>query len=350
MEQRELVSIIVPVYNLEACLDRCVTSLVRQSWADLEILLIDDGSVDGSPRLCDLWAERDSRIRVVHKKNAGLGMARNTGLELATGAYVCFVDGDDSLELDMVQLARERLKETAADIVIFGFSDVSSSGAVCRQLVPDFPEPVYRGETVRSRFLPDYVGADPVTGRWARVQASAWSCMIAMDLIRRENWRFVSEREIISEDYYSMLELFRGVQTVAILPEPLYRYHRNEGSLSRGYRSDRFERIKAFHRAQTALCRRCGYSREVERRCAWPFLNLTIAALKQETAVHRDRKTALNHIRRILEDDLLQQVLRETRKNRVDIRKRLLFLAMGRRWSYGCLLLLTLRNRMKDGS
>lgn len=349
-KQQELVSVIVPVYNLEAYVDRCVDSLLAQNWENLEILLIDDGSTDDSPRMCDRWAEKDSRIRVVHKENAGLGMARNTGIELAKGTYVCFVDGDDTLEPNMIRRACETLRDTSADLVIFGFSDVSAEGQVCRQLIPDFPERVYRGHAVQETFLPDYVGADPRTGHSACVQASAWSCMISMDLIRRENWRFVSEREIISEDYYSMLKLFRGVSCVAVLPEALYRYHRNEKSLSRGYRPDRFDRIKTFYRAQTDLCRRCGYSREVERRCTEPFLNLTIAAMKQEAAVHRDRKLAVERIRQIVSDDLLQQVLSKTRKNKVGIRKKLLFCAMRNHWYRCCLFLLTLRNRMKDGS
>ena len=92
---RDVVSIVVPVYNVENFLDRCVQSIVSQTYPFLEILLIDDGSTDACRRLCDDWAEKDSRIRVIHKNNAGLGMARNTGLEHATGKYVLFVDSDD---------------------------------------------------------------------------------------------------------------------------------------------------------------------------------------------------------------------------------------------------------------
>ena len=89
------VSVIVPIYNVEKYLDRCVTSIVNQTLHDIEIILVDDGSPDNCPQMCDEWAERDSRIRVVHKKNEGLGYARNSGMDLARGEYIAFVDSDD---------------------------------------------------------------------------------------------------------------------------------------------------------------------------------------------------------------------------------------------------------------
>ena len=90
-----LVTVVIPVYNVEAYLDRCVQSVVNQTYKNLEIILIDDGSPDNCPAMCDAWAQKDKRIKVVHKENAGLGYARNTGIEHATGEYICFFDSDD---------------------------------------------------------------------------------------------------------------------------------------------------------------------------------------------------------------------------------------------------------------
>ena len=95
-------SIVVPIYNVEKYLDRCIKSIVSQTYGNLEILLVDDGSPDDCPRVCDEWAEKDSRIKVVHKLNAGLGYARNTGIENATGKYICFFDSDDYIEPDTI--------------------------------------------------------------------------------------------------------------------------------------------------------------------------------------------------------------------------------------------------------
>ena len=93
-------SIIVPVYCVEATLDRCLQSIVSQSFADFEVILVDDGSPDDCPRLCDSWAQRDARISVVHQPNAGLSAARNTGIDRAQGEYLTFVDSDDYLADD----------------------------------------------------------------------------------------------------------------------------------------------------------------------------------------------------------------------------------------------------------
>ena len=87
-----LVSVVIPIYNVEKYLDRCVSSVVNQTYRNLEIILVDDGSPDNCPAMCDAWAERDSRIRVIHKKNNGQGMARNSGMDIATGKYIFFFD------------------------------------------------------------------------------------------------------------------------------------------------------------------------------------------------------------------------------------------------------------------
>ena len=93
--QSELVSVVVPVYNVENYLNRCLDSIVSQTYKNIEVILVDDGSTDMSSSMCDEWRYRDNRIKVVHKKNAGLGEARNSGIENATGKYICFVDSDD---------------------------------------------------------------------------------------------------------------------------------------------------------------------------------------------------------------------------------------------------------------
>ena len=99
----ELISIIVPVYNIGKYLNKCVTSIVNQTYKKLEIILIDDGSTDNSGKICDEWKEKDNRIKVIHKENGGPSKARNYGIEVATGNYLFFVDGDDYIELDIVE-------------------------------------------------------------------------------------------------------------------------------------------------------------------------------------------------------------------------------------------------------
>lgn len=101
MSTLPLISVIVPVYNVEKYLDQCIASLVGQTYENLEIILVDDGSPDGSPEICDAWAAKDSRIRVIHKENGGAGLARNVGLEAARGKLIGFIDSDDYIEPHM---------------------------------------------------------------------------------------------------------------------------------------------------------------------------------------------------------------------------------------------------------
>ena len=111
------ISIIVPIYNVEKYLDRCVRSLCNQTLQDIEIILVDDQSPDDCPRMCDEYAKQDSRIIVIHKKNGGLGYARNSGMKVATGEYVAFVDSDDYVDLDMFESMYNSAKKYDADFV-----------------------------------------------------------------------------------------------------------------------------------------------------------------------------------------------------------------------------------------
>lgn len=133
-----LISVIIPCYNVERYLDECVASVCAQSYTNIEILLVDDGSTDSTPALCDAWAQRDSRIRVLHKQNGGQSAARNAAWEQATGEYLFFLDSDDYI----VETALETLLgiacESGADFVISGFHKVSEQGEIISTKV--FPD------------------------------------------------------------------------------------------------------------------------------------------------------------------------------------------------------------------
>lgn len=108
--ENELISVIVPVYNVSRYIDRCMTSLLKQTYENIEIILVDDGSPDDCGFKCDQYARTDSRVYVIHKKNAGLGMARNSGLDIAKGKYVAFIDSDDYVDEQMFERLYDRLK------------------------------------------------------------------------------------------------------------------------------------------------------------------------------------------------------------------------------------------------
>lgn len=281
---KPIVTVVLPVYNVERYLDRCVASVVGQTWKELEILLVDDGSTDGCPAKCDAWAGKDPRIRVIHKRNEGLGMARNTGIENAAGEYICFFDSDDYIAPDTIETALETARQQEAEVVVFGFTSVKCDGRKGLPVIPRTPQMVYEGEEVATRFLPELVAPDPRTGLSTGLQMSACMALFSMETIRRGGWRFVSERQIISEDVYSLLCLYKDVNRVAVVPKALYFYCENSSSLTHLYRSDRFERVEGFYRACQDLCDRLGYGAAVRERLDHVYVSFVIAALKQVVA------------------------------------------------------------------
>ena len=122
----ELISVIIPVYKVERYLDRCVESIVNQTYTNLEIILVDDGSPDNCPKMCDAWAEKDNRIKVMHKTNGGVSSARNMALKVTQGAFIYFMDSDDSVELDTIEKAYKSIVSNGADLVIWGYKVIEN--------------------------------------------------------------------------------------------------------------------------------------------------------------------------------------------------------------------------------
>lgn len=125
--KEDLISVIVPVYNVEEYLDRCIESIVTQTYTNLEIILIDDGSTDGSARKCDEWSQKDGRIIVIHKENGGVSSARNKGLEIASGKYIGFVDSDDYVRKNMYEVLLNKIKDTKSDMCFCNLLYVTDS-------------------------------------------------------------------------------------------------------------------------------------------------------------------------------------------------------------------------------
>lgn len=119
-----LVSVIIPVYNVEECIARCIDSIINQTFKNLEIILVDDGSSDKSGKICDEYAQNDSRIKVIHKENGGVSSARNTGLDIANGEYIGFVDSDDYIDANMYECLVNSIEDSNCDIVVCGYHEV----------------------------------------------------------------------------------------------------------------------------------------------------------------------------------------------------------------------------------
>jgi glycosyltransferase involved in cell wall biosynthesis len=250
----KLVSVVVPVYNVEKYLDRCLESITGQTYKNLEIILVDDGSPDNCPQICEEWQEKDPRIKVIHKENAGLGMARKTGFEAVTGEFVFFFDSDDYVAEDLVERCIFTALKHKADTVAYGRSEVYPDGRI-KSSQNIFKEQIYEADAVKNVFLPKLFNYGLGCG------VSQWSKMFSVGIIKDNNINFSSERDVISEDSIFSLEYFSKACRVALIPDKLYFYRKNEASLThkfdtdRGIKNNEFLR-KSFEKINAALGKR----------------------------------------------------------------------------------------------
>lgn len=209
-----LFSIIIPIYKVEAYLEKCVTSAMEQTFGDIEIILVDDGSPDNCPRLCDGFAQKDGRIRVIHQQNGGISRARNAGLAAATGAYILFLDGDDALE----KTACERLlpfTKTEADILL-GCASVEGGQRDLAQLpfAGVLPGAAYYKQALRA----------------GKNQVVAWLNGYRRAFLQEQNLRFPPG--ILHEDEDFTPRAFLCAQSVVYTGVQIYRYTLRPGSIT----------------------------------------------------------------------------------------------------------------------
>lgn len=219
-EDFPLISVIVPVYKVERYLDRCVQSIVDQTYRNLEIILVDDGSPDSCPDMCDAWIAKDYRIRVIHQENQGLGAARNSGIESSTGELIGFVDSDDWLEPTMYEALFNSLKNNDADISMTASIMEYPDGRQICHYQPNVHLVMTTSESFKYVNLPGYS------------TISAWSKLIKRSVLG--DIRF-PEGCVNGEDTRFTYEVFAASKRTTFDSVPLYHYRITEGSLSRTY-------------------------------------------------------------------------------------------------------------------
>lgn len=225
-----LISVIVPVYGVEAYLDRCVESIVSQLYPKLEIILVDDGSPDSCPAMCDVWAARDSRIKVIHKTNGGLSDARNAGFQIATGDYISFVDSDDWIEPEFISALYNALMENRAEIAECGTIYVAETG-----------------EHIRIRRTPAQNPLDRI---------EALCKLVLEDGVYQTVWNKLYKRSVIdgipfskgkyNEDDFWTYQVFDRIETLAFVERPMYNYlQRGNSIMGSSYSLKRLDGLEA---------------------------------------------------------------------------------------------------------
>ena len=253
----QLISVIVPVYNVEKYLNRCIDSILNQTFKQIEIILVDDGSTDNSPIICDEYCDRYKNIKVIHKENNRVAAARNDGIKIATGKYIALVDSDDWIDKDMVEVLHNSIDSNFCDLVmctyIREFEDHS------KEKVFNLPEVnLYVDNEVKEQLLRKLVG--PVGKELANPEyldalGTVWAKMYKTSMLKDKDLKFVDLKEIGSgEDTLFNIFVFNEVNKVILLNKPMYHYWRgNSNSITSRYipnfvekRRNYFNYIKDF--------------------------------------------------------------------------------------------------------
>ena len=314
-----LVSVIIPVYNVSKYLDRCLNSILNQTYANLEIILVDDGSKDSSGQICDRYARMDSRIKVIHKENGGLGFARNSGLDIATGAYIVFIDGDDYIGADHIDSMIRLIANTGTDTCLAGHTKVYADKKIEHKNV--CAGKVFKGN-VKEEILPRMCGADNNGNDY--IEMSVCMVMLSNEIIKNNHLRFVSEREYISEDLvfdFSYYQLSKGV-CVSELTD--YYYCDNNGSLTTKYRADRFESQIKMYTMLIEKADKIG----IKDLCKERLQNTVIAIARYSVKIEykfaelNGKEVAKFNVQRICEDETLRNIFREYDDSAIKITSR----------------------------
>lgn len=229
----EKLSIIVPVYNVEKYLEECIESLIKQSYENLEIILVNDGSTDSSGQICDKFSLRDKRIKVIHQKNQGLPFARNAGLEIAEGEYIGFIDSDDLVDTDMYRKLIRALEENQADMAVCNFYVFNKKGvrAVSTK---------YNDEVVL------YSNAKEVQFYNCALDSS-WNKVYRHKIIREFSLRFEDKKIVAQEDFWFLMRYCSHISKIVTISSADYGYRDRKSSITKsGIDKDITERCILF--------------------------------------------------------------------------------------------------------
>ena len=279
----DLISIIVPIYKVEPYLDRCIQSIVAQTYDNLEIILVDDGSPDSCPAICDAWAKKDSRIRVIHKENGGLSDARNAGMAVATGKYVSFIDSDDHIAPEFIAKLYEAIVNTGAQIAECATDYVDEDGTVLRLRSAANTQQMGKLEALRRLVQED------------GVYQTVWNKLYRRDIMA--DIPFAVGK--LNEDEFWTYQVLDRIEKLAVVPEPLYHYLQRGGSIiGTGYNLRRldgleglFQRMQYLQKYEELAC----LTRQIFiLECMWHYQSAKTHLTGQE------RDQALQYIRQVM--------------------------------------------------
>ena len=336
------ISIIIPVYNVQPYLERCIKSILKQTYSNWECLIIDDGSTDQSGQLCDIFASKDNRVTVFHKENEGLGLTRNYGIERATGDYICFVDSDDFLEEEALDYLVSTMAKEVCDLVIGNFYYLDK--AVNLPLTKGR----YEGKSVEYEIISRMIGGQP--GRNDYLTTSACGKLYKREIIEEHNLRFLSERKLIWEDLVFNMDYLSECNSVYLSDKPIYRYCYNAVSLTHRYDKHKISKVIEMYEYMGKRILRFKAKEELSDRLNFNFLGHIRTCLKLEAFYSRKngRSTAINNIKAICVMPDVKKIVNSVALSRCTGTQKILSICMIKDWYLIVYCLCKLQNMKKN--
>lgn len=304
----DTVSVVVPVYNVEKYLERCVQSILSQTYSNLEIILVDDGAKDSSPELCEQLARQDGRIKVVHQENRGLGGARNTGLDHATGAFVAFIDADDYIGKTHIEELYNSVVQAEADIALGFYVSVDDAGKITRKPNPLKPGE-YGCEAGYNQLLFPMIGTHEGCHTDTAVEPSCCMGLYSLAIIKEHNIRFADNKIYIAEDQLFNIDCFVHARKIVATDVEDYFYYVNTQSMTRKYDAGRFDRTVNYYHLLKKKLEGHGILETAGKRPDRSFLMKMRILLRLVVFSNMSFKSKLAEIKRILSHDLFVQVI-----------------------------------------
>lgn len=330
------VSVIVPIYKVEPYIRHCLESLRSQSYTNLEVLMVNDGSPDDSPAICQEFADMDPRFLLLNKENGGLSSARNMGLDHATGDYVSFVDSDDWVRENFISSLLAGMDEET-DVVISRY--ILDDRNIGKNYIPYKDNTINRafsGEEKLQQIVYNHIGAQ-IPGLEYEIRYAimpVWKNLYRRSFIEQHDLRFVSERKVYAEDYLFNLQAYILARKIFVSDAAEYVHLIVKGSLSQGYRKNMLEMaICRYEHEHEILTRLLGEKDAELARHKLPS-NIAHSALH---SCRSDWKTSLGHIRGILEDPFCRKVFGENYCV-TSARHRPIYALLRKGWTVPCVL------------
>ena len=229
------ISIVVPVYNNEKHISRCIESILNQTHKNIELICVDDGSTDGSGKLLDNYAKNDNRIKVIHKENGGVSSARNIGIKEATAAIIAFVDSDDYIQLDMYEKMISIMEKEDLECVCCSYKNIYPDKTVNKR--SRFGNQILHGNQIREEIVKGVIGFFPTDNNCL---TSVCNRLFVKDILEKNSIWF-DEKRNYGEDWLFCIEYYRAIDTIGFIDDCMYFYTHQEDSLSSKARTDYFE-------------------------------------------------------------------------------------------------------------